>query len=564
MRNTLLTSLIVFAVAFMHSQNPNFVWASQVSGNGCSNIGVSIKTDALGNVYSTGTFDTITDFDPGPGTYTLASSGYTDIYISKLDASGNFVWAGQMGGTFVEYTSGIFIDNLSNVYTTGYFYSSVGDFDPGSGTYTLGMTGFGNGFISKANSAGNFVWAKGFSGGRVFSHSIFVDAFGSVITCGTFKDTVDFDPGPATFTLASVGSSFNGFISKLDASGNFIWVEQIKGTTSSSMKSIVTDGIGNFYCTGIFEGTCDFDPGAGTYNMTVGTFKDQFILKLDASGNFLWAKQIGGGLGIVDPSSIGIDASNNIFTAGSFNTTADFDPGAPVYNLVAGPSFDEYVLKLDGSGNFAWAKQIRGIGRAMDIDMSGDIYTTGTFDDTTDFDPGIGTYTLCPNGNIKTDIFISKLDNSGNFLWAKQLGDTSWDEGYGIDVDLNLNVYTTGYFRLTPDFDPGPGTYTLTGLGGKDAFVHKMCQVSCATGIEESVKENSFVIYPNPASNNLFISMEEDFNNSEIEIINYLGQSVFKDKFRGNLDISNLTDGIYTLQVISKNSIAHKQFVIVK
>ena len=152
-----------------------------------------------------------------------------------------------------------------------------------------------------------------------------------------------------------------------------------------------------------------------------------------------------------------------------------------------------------------------------------------------------------------------------NFVWASQVsGNGCSNIGVSIKTDALGNVYSTGTFDTITDFDPGPGTYTLTGLGGKDAFVHKMCQVSCATGIEESVKENSFVIYPNPASNNLFISMEEDFNNSEIEIINYLGQSVFKDKFRGNLDISNLTDGIYTLQVISKNSIAHKQFVIVK
>jgi len=570
MRNILLVFLLLLC-GLIYSQNPNFVWAGQISGNDCINSGVSIKTDAFGNVYSTGTFDTITDFDPGVGTYTLASFGYSDVYISKLDANGNFVWAGQMGGDYAEYTSSIFVDNSSNVYTTGYYSSNTVDLDPGPGTYTLGRSGLGcNCFISKVNSIGNFIWAKQFDGYLSRSYSILVDAFGSVIVCGSFLDTVDFDPGLGTFTLASVGSSSNGFISKLDINGNFIWAKQIQGTNFNSANSVVLDGVGNIYCTGGFQGTTDFDPSISTYNMTSGGAVDLFILKLDASGNFAWAEQIGGGSGIVEPISIKLDPTNNIFISGHFNTTADFDPGVPVYNMIAGPSFVMYVLKLDASGNFVWAKQLGGSGsqqgRGLDIDINGDVYTTGPFDGITDFDPNISTYTLSPNGNVKTDVFISKLDNAGSFVWAKQLGDTSWDEGYGIDVDFNLNVYTTGDFRLTPDFDTGLGTFTLTGLGGRDAFVHKMCQLSCAMGIEENALENSFSLYPNPTSNKIFVSIADmDFVDSEIEIVNYLGQSVFKTKFRNEIDISSLSDGIYILRLKkSKNQTFQKRFLISK
>lgn len=559
-----ILNIILFSSCLLsYSQNPNFVWAKQISGNGCNNIGYSLKTDVSGNVYTIGTFDTITDFDPGPGTYTLSSFGYSDVFISKVDAAGNFVWAGKMGGNFVEYGTSIFIDNSSNVYSTGHFYSGVGDFDPGPGTYTLGMSGFGSGFVSKLNASGSFIWAKQIDGGYLNCNSIVVDVFGSVIICGTFRDTVDFDPGPTTYTMASLGFPTNAFITKLDANGNFIWAKQIKDSSMSQMRSIVCDGLGNIYCTGTFEGTADFDPGIGTYSLTVGTYIDLFVLKLDMNGNFIWAKQIGGGLGIVDPSTIKLDASNNIINAGSFNTTADFDPGPSVFNLIGDPYFDAYVFKLNVNGNFIWAKQFEGngteSGKGMDVDINNDIYITGSFSDTTDFDPGIGTFTLSTIPDFKQDIYISKISNAGNFVWVKQLGDTSWDEGYAISVDANFNIYTTGYFRLTTDFDPNPGTYTLMGLGGRDAFVHKMCQLSCITGVEDVIENDSFILQPNP-NNGIFtleiISKEFVIENTELKIINVLGQEIKEFKIQSSKQQMNLAEveaGIYYLQ-LQKNS----------
>ena len=110
------------------------------------------------------------------------------------------------------------------------------------------------------------------------------------------------------------------------------------------------------------------------------------------------------------------------------------------------------------SQNFAWAKQLGGVGSensyAIAVDANGNVYTTGYFWLTTDFDPGIGTYNLTSAGLY--DIFVSKLDASGNFIWAKQIGGTSNDVGFSITVDANGNIYTTGYFRDTVDFDPGP------------------------------------------------------------------------------------------------------------
>ena len=126
--------------------------------------------------------------------------------------------------------------------------------------------------------------------------------------------------------------------------------------------------------------------------------------------------------------------------------------------------------------NFLWAKQLGGanqeLGNSIAVDANGNVYTAGSFQSTVDFDPGPAIYNLTAVSSFGgNDIFISKLDASGNFLWAKQLGGVLDDAGFSIAVDGNGNIYTTGYFTGTADFDPGPGTYNLNSAGTEDIFV---------------------------------------------------------------------------------------------
>src|SRR5262249_36288313 len=159
--------------------------------------------------------------------------------------------------------------------------------------------------------------------------------------------------------------------------------------------SIAVDASGNVYTTGYFTGTADFDPDAGVFNLTAAGSFDIFVSKLSASGNFVWAKVMGGGSDDLG-QSISVDASGNVCTTGYFTGTADFDPGAGVFNLTAAGYYDIFVSKLDASGNFAWAKAIGGTGGdegySIAIDSSGNVYTTGAFGGTVDFDPNAGVF----------------------------------------------------------------------------------------------------------------------------------------------------------------------------
>ena len=199
---------------------------------------------------------------------------------------------------------------------------------------------------------------------------------------------------------------------------------------------------------------------------------------------FDWAKSFGGS-GYNRGNSIAVDASGNVYTTGYFNGTGDFDPGPGTANLTPVGFVDVFVQKLDASGNFLWAKTFGGdssgdVGNSITVDASGNVYTTGYFVGTGDFDPGAGTANLTSAGLI--DIFVQKLDASGNFIWAKSFGTTDSDVGNSITVDASGNVYTSGHFSQTIDFDPGSGTTNLTSVGINDIFVLKMSLCIPTTG----------------------------------------------------------------------------------
>src|SRR5262249_53962909 len=147
-----------------------------------------------------------------------------------------------------------------------------------------------------------------------------------------------------------------------------------------------------------------------------------------------------------------------------------------ISNLTSAGSNEIFVSKLDSAGNFVWARRLGGTGNdqasRIAVDGSGNVYSTGFFSGTADFDPGAGTHNLVSAGD--TDIYVSKLDSAGNFVWPPRLGSTSTDIARGIAVDGSGNAYTTGYFNATVDFVPGAGTHNLASAGNTDIYVSKL------------------------------------------------------------------------------------------
>jgi hypothetical protein len=479
MKTIILITVIAIISQIANTQTQTFEWVKQLGGASHENA-QSIVTDDFGNIYMVGNFEGTTDFDPGPGTFNLTSGGDADVFISKIDAYGNFLWAKQIGGVADMSGYSIAISDSGNIYTTGSFLGTA-DFDPGVGTFDLTSSASFQIFISKLDNSGNFVWAKEFGlSSSDIGYGISVDDNENIYVTGQLWGNGDFDPGPGTFNLSSQGIS-DIFISKLDHLGNLIWVKHMGGIDHDRGSTIDVDALGNVYTSGSFQETVDFDPGIGVFNLTSGTGYDAFISKLDADGNFIWAKQLGRSNTVFSSGkSIVLSDSGNVYTLGSFSGTGDFDPGTNFFNLTAEGGSDVYISKLDTSGNFVWAKQIGGIGHdspgGIDVDAEENIYFTGGFSEVVDFDPGPGTVNYTSEGF--RDIFITKLDNLGNLVWARQMGDYRNDLGATIVLDPFRNIYTAGIFSETVDFNSGSGTANLIELGQYDVFLHKIAQCS--------------------------------------------------------------------------------------
>jgi len=227
-----------------------------------------LAVDASGNSYVTGTFSGTVDFDPGPSIYNLSSNGSNDIFISKFDKQGNFIWAKKIGGSNDDWASSIAVDVYGDILITGSF-QSTSDFDPGNGVFNLTSAGYYDLFLLKLNSYGNFIWAKRVGGGTSHEkgYGLTVDGSGSIYMTGFYGGIVDFDPGPGTYNLPTSGAE-ESFICKFDQAGNLMWAKNISGRAAEIGSSIALDSFGNVYCTGLFYGHTDFDTDGCALNIT--------------------------------------------------------------------------------------------------------------------------------------------------------------------------------------------------------------------------------------------------------------------------------------------------------
>lgn len=480
--------LFVFNTAF--SQQPELEWARVFNSNNFNNYrdysnGRSVTVDRQGNVYSAGLFMHTVDFDPGPGFFNLSGAGYGDygIYISKLSAAGTFLWAIQIP-VLVEFGAiEIKVDQLDNVYLASDLRHSA-DMDPGSAVYMLNPIGAKDAFVAKYDPNGNLVWAKQFGGpGDTVPHAdaLDIDNDNNVIICGGFNNTVDFDPGSGTFNLTST-AHIQSYIAKLNSNGDFIWARQFGNSpvvySGATITDVRCDRLGTIYTVGTFAGNCDFDPGAGNYPLQARSLRDGFISKLDASGNFIWAKRIGNTTNdyfqYAESRGIEIDANNNVYTTGDFAGTFDFDPGPGSQLATSNSARDWYILKLNTQGDFAWVDVFGGsdseVGADVAVDKDNNVYGVGGVSNMADMDPGPGVYT------VSAASMLVKVNSNGGFIYAAPF--KSITNGSSLTrrmiVDPSYNIYIAGYVSGTVDFDPGSNVYPLTGSADQSPIVLKL------------------------------------------------------------------------------------------
>jgi len=392
-----------------YDANGNFAWATHYGSTGAEATRY-ITVDTAGNIYATGQFSGTIDFDAGAGNTSFTNMGFGDIFVTKLNGDGDLIWAKQIGGPGADWCEAINIDASGNALLTGFFRGTV-DFNPGSETFSL--TAFGDdAFICKLDQNGDFVWAKRF--GASFASVILrdskLDSSGNICVAGYFLGTPDFDPGNGVFNLTPIANA-DIFIAKYDTNGNFVWARQQGGLLAEGVSAIAIDAADNVYATGYFAGVVDFDPGSGTMSLASAGNDDTFICKLDANGDLIWAKALGGTLQDYG-RDLKIDATQNLYVAGYFQQTTDFDLGAGIHELTAVGLKDGFVLKLNSDADLIWVSTFGGLGNdsvsGFDIDAMGNLYGCGYFSQTVDFDPEATVVNLLATGI--NDGFVMKLN----------------------------------------------------------------------------------------------------------------------------------------------------------
>ena len=279
------------------------------------------------------------DFNPGgggPGHDWHANHGFFDAFLAKYDLNGNFQWAKTWGGNQYDDGPGVAVDGNGNLYVAGMYGSTDINFDPAGTFKGLGHPAsesssfYVDFFLSKFDSEGNFQWVKtwGTAGTEEAGGPLVVDGANNVYVGGRFGCTpavpCNFNPG-GTAQLFSSNGDRDAFVIKYDSDGNYQWAKTWGGSGWDSIGGLAVEGVNNLSTVGFFVNTVDFNPwGGGDVHVSQGS-RDIFLNQFDSTGNFKWAK-IWGGSG--DDMSLGValDGIGNLFAAGSFSGTVNFNP----------------------------------------------------------------------------------------------------------------------------------------------------------------------------------------------------------------------------------------------
>lgn len=478
----------------------NLIWVRSIEGTEFEGP-VGLVVDGNGNPIVLGQFRQTIDVNPDPFISNLiTSNGKEDAFLIKLDATGNYQWSRQFGGTEADVPIMLRKDNAGNLLVTGSFKDTV-DFDPSAATQQLISNGVTDGFLVKLNSLGNLLWVNKFGGTLGDDMSgLDVDASGNIYACGSFLGTVDFDPGVPVFNLSAISGTVASYLLKLDSLGNFMYAKPFLPVNSSSTINATylnLDPLGNVYMVGNFSRLIDFNPDVVAQDTisSASLSQDVFVVKMNAAGIYQWARKFGNS-NIDYCTAIVSDNQGYVYFKGSFSGSIDINPH-PI---------DSFILNSTG-----------GTGGRVD--------------------------------------YFCVLNTNGGFSWGTKLfGFTNGYRGPTLDFDQN-KLYHAGQFTGTGDFDPGPGVFNMSGVPGSGtAFFSQLSRTTI--GITEQETQSGISVFPNPTTDRINIIGKEDFRNAHISLMTVSGQTVKAvsgvSGISYTMDVSDVAQGMYLLQVRSE------------
>lgn len=404
-----------------------------------------------------GRFEGTMDFNPGIQDTTIYSSSLGNGFIIKLDSLGEFDWLSRVIGNYGSGIEDISLDDQGNVYSTG-FVKGIGTLDVGGGNVALGAGAQHEAFVMKHTPDGNFMWSQifevsGLNGST--GHELLVVS-NKLFLAGKFGGDLNVNPSGSPINISSTNGTH--FLICLDTNSTYNWSHQAFNNAD--------DGI-----------TLTADSSDFVYYTY--TSSSAHLKKFDLSGSTLLHVDWGSASLVIE--DVAIDVNGGIYLTGRAEGGAfqspiyDLNPGAGVYEIPQGI----FYARLDHNGNFYHGKSLAGW-------MYNDILYSSGFGIAVDYLKNMYITGRIRAGGISgnNSAFIYKYDSLGNQIWTEQMGSTYDDYGLDIVVDEDLNIYASGGFDCTVDFNPGIQSFNMSTLGcqdtySEDGYLLKWNQDSC-------------------------------------------------------------------------------------
>ncbi len=463
------------------------LWGQVIDGTGSNEYGYNVALDAMGNIYISGYFySTTVDFDPSAGVDERTRQGNPDMVVTRFNADGSYAWTHQIAGVSASATpKALAIGGDGQLYAAGVFRGTV-DFKPAGGGRQLTSAGGDDIFVTKLDVAtGNEVWTwqVGSSNNDVINDMV---AHGDgVSVAGRYSLTVDFDP-LGTGNSQTSPTAYSGYVAHLASNGSLAGMADI--ALMGHPTAIAYDAAGNFYLTGSYSYTVDFNPTEIVDERTSNGGNDVFVTKYYADGFYAWTQTFGG---TSNDSAVDLAVSPDglIYVTGSFYGTADFNPTDGVDSRTSA-GYDDIFLTLlsedpalrdtdgdhltdqveaeiglnpqvwdttndnDGDGLNNYAEYKLGTNLNL-VDTDGDLIDDKFEAEDENLDPldptdasqdydrdGLTNYDEYLRG---TDMYVGQVNN---FMWVETYGSAGSSERFeGLHVDVAGNSYQVGYYN---------------------------------------------------------------------------------------------------------------------
>jgi len=456
--------------------------------NKFSDVIHDVETDLNGNVYQSGAFRFSVDFDPGKNIHPKTSGYYNDAFVTKTNADGSFAWVWRTEGYYGAYATSVTADEEGNVYASGYFNGKT-DFNSDRYRTEYKYSRYSwDAFYVKLDKDGNLVWVKTLNGNRdEYAQDIAVDKNGNLYVTGYYNANIlDFDPGFYTVDWQAILGYTTLFVTKINNDGSYGWTHR-SGNASGNIQGLkietgtqTEESPDLIYVTGHFSGTIDFDANDRNSDGELNTIisnasNDGFLFQLNDQGELNWLRTIGG-ISTDHVRDLHV-TETNVYIIGTAIDEVSFGDGLTEERLGTPGGRNVYFSQFNSDGSYVKTKILPSTSASLNLylttDSSENVYVAGIFSQATDFYSGSDEAASdIREVNGFSNIYISKYMPNGDSLWTKTLPIDGNESLSGMSLSANNNLYLTGNFSNTVDFDPSiDGEALKTASGYQDVYL---------------------------------------------------------------------------------------------